>query len=134
MISPFFMCKHGLKFPVISEPFYRASVTSHMKATGTRFSSIFSRFSTFSLTCLLAFLIGCTSCKSQSSLVKQSHHKTTPVVVDVIQSVPMLVDEPADQVEPATKTSLALASDADSGSGFAIALSGDELVSGSTGK
>jgi len=92
------------------------------------------RNSGFALTYVLSLLVLFASCNCQSSLVKQSHQKAKTVLVELIQPVPMLVHETACQVEPASKTSLALASDTDSGSGFAIALSGDDLVSGSTGK
>ena len=132
--QPFFYDYKWLKILLISEPFSGASVTSHMKSTGTKFQGVYLRNSGFVLICLLCLPVLLASCKGQSSLVKQSHQKAKPVLVEVMQPVPMLLLGPNDQVEPASKTSLALASDADSGSGFAIALSGDDLVSESAGK
>lgn len=132
--QPFFYAMTELKFTVIFEPFCRASVTSHMELTGIKIQGGLLKSSVSALSCLLSMLLFFASCKGQEALVKQNHFKTASVLVKILQPIPVLLEEPANQVESASKTSLALASDTDSGSGFAIALSGDDLVSGSPEK
>ncbi len=123
-----------LNFTVIFEPFYTASVTSLMQRSVIKFQGVLSRSSGLTLSCLLGTLLFFASCKGQQVLVKQNYLKTARGLVAILPPVPMLIDEPVNQVESVVKTSLALASDTDSGSGFAIALSGDDLVSGLSGK